>query len=150
MLQTELEAGKNLNDTLERENSKIHKKMKKLTIHDEKSKSRIESLESTIKMLNEKQEINENDLRVRRIEISLLKRDFVKFFQIHLNCYVTVKDKESMMTELNQEIRQLRDEVKDANHHKQVLEKQVLKLQEDLEYLTSKYETLRDAEMVRK
>lgn len=54
------------------------------------------------------------------------------------------------MTELNKELRQLRDDVKDANHHKQVLEKQVLKLQEDLEYLTSKYETMRDAEMVRK
>lgn len=53
-----------------------------------------------------------------------------------------------MMTELNQELRNLRDEVKDANHQKQVLEKQILKLQEDYEYLTSKYETLKDAEMV--
>lgn len=58
------------------------------------------------------------------------------------------QDNESMMTELNQELRNLRDGVKDANHHKQVLEKQILKLQEDYEYLTSKYETLKDAEMV--
>lgn len=53
-----------------------------------------------------------------------------------------------MMTELNQELRSLREEAKETNHHKQVLEKQVLKLQEDFEYLTSKYETLKDAEMV--
>lgn len=65
MLQTELEAGRNLNETLERENSKLQKKMKKLTIQDEKSKSRIETLENSVKALNERQDINENDLRVR-------------------------------------------------------------------------------------
>jgi hypothetical protein len=42
----------------------------------------------------------------------------------------------------------LGEDLKTANHHEQVLEKQMLKLQEDLEFSTSKYETLRDSEMV--
>lgn len=75
LLQTELEAGKNLNDTLERENSKLQKRMKKLTIQDEKSKSRIESLETSLKALNDRQEINENDLRVGKMESLIVMRD---------------------------------------------------------------------------
>lgn len=75
LLQTELEAGKNLNDTLERENSKLQKRMKKLTIQDEKSKSRIESLETSLKALNDRQEINENDLRVGEMESLIVMRD---------------------------------------------------------------------------
>lgn len=49
--------------------------MKKLTIQDEKSKSRIESLETSLKALNDRQEINENDLRVGKMKSLIVMRD---------------------------------------------------------------------------
>ena len=64
LLQTELEAGKNLNDTLEKENTKHLKKIKKLTTQHDKSMSTINSLESSLKTQREKQEVSEQNLKV--------------------------------------------------------------------------------------
>lgn len=64
LLQTELEAGKNLNDALEKENLKHVKKIKKLTTQADKSSSKIQSLESSLKCLQEKHEIVQQSLKV--------------------------------------------------------------------------------------
>lgn len=64
LLQTELEAGKNLNDTLEKENMKQTKKIKKLTTQADKSTCKIETLEASLKMLQEKHAAVERDLKV--------------------------------------------------------------------------------------
>lgn len=74
LLQTELEAGKNLNDTLEKENSKFQKRLKKLTLQDEKSKSRIDSLENLVKSLQEKMEISEQNSRVNMLTSTMAHR----------------------------------------------------------------------------
>lgn len=72
MLQTELEAGKSLNETVEKENSKNAKKIKKLTTQVEKSTSKIESLESSLKNLQEKHMIAEQSLKVT-IDLKLMR-----------------------------------------------------------------------------
>lgn len=79
LLQTELEAGKCLNETLERENSKNIKKVKKLTVQSDKSTSKIESLESSLKSLQEKQAIAEQSLKVT-IALQGLEDNFHCFF----------------------------------------------------------------------
>lgn len=64
LLQTELEAGKNLNDTLEKENAKHVKKIKKLATLNDKATSKIDSLEASLKALQEKNEAAEQNLKV--------------------------------------------------------------------------------------
>jgi hypothetical protein len=64
-LQTELEAGKRLNDTLEKENTKQLKKIKKLTMQTDKSNIKIETLESSLKSLQEQHMIAEASLKVK-------------------------------------------------------------------------------------
>jgi len=65
MLQTELEANKNLNDTLEKENVKQSKKIKKLTGLMDKANIKIESLESSLNSLQEKNASAEQGLNVK-------------------------------------------------------------------------------------
>jgi glycine cleavage system regulatory protein len=65
MLQTELEANKNLNDTLEKENVKQSKKIKKLTGLMDKANIKIESLESSLNSLQEKNASAEQGLKVK-------------------------------------------------------------------------------------
>lgn len=65
MLQTELEANKNLNDTLEKENVKQSKKIKKLTGLMDKANIKIESLESSLTSLQEKNASAEQGLKVK-------------------------------------------------------------------------------------
>jgi predicted nuclease with TOPRIM domain len=64
LLQTELEAGKSLNENLEKENAKHVKKIKKLSIQVEKFTSKSDSLEAALKTLQEKQTIDEQSLKV--------------------------------------------------------------------------------------
>lgn len=64
LLQTELEAGKNLNDTLERENTKHAKKIKKLALQADKATAKITSLESTLKATQESFGAAEQGLKV--------------------------------------------------------------------------------------
>lgn len=65
ILQTELEAGKNLSDTLEKENAKNTKKVKKLQTQVDKSNAKIETLETSLKTLEEKHKAAEETLKVR-------------------------------------------------------------------------------------
>jgi septal ring factor EnvC (AmiA/AmiB activator) len=64
LLQTELEAGKSLNDTLEKENAKHAKKIKKLALQADKTTGKITSLESTLKATQESFESAERGLKV--------------------------------------------------------------------------------------
>lgn len=64
LLQTELEAGKSLNDILEKENAKHLKKIKKITTQADKTANKIETLETSLKTLQEKQEIAQQSLKV--------------------------------------------------------------------------------------
>lgn len=64
VLSTELEAGKNLNDTFEKENAKHLRKIKKLTAQVDKSLDLKNSLESALQNLKEKQEKSEQHLKV--------------------------------------------------------------------------------------
>lgn len=66
ILQTELEAGKNLNDTLEKENTKNTRKIKKLQTHVDKSNAKIDSLESSLKSFQEKTTSADETLKVRK------------------------------------------------------------------------------------
>lgn len=63
-MQTELDVGKNLNDMLDKENGKNLKKIKKLTAQQEKSCSKIDAMEITLKMLQEKHAVAEQGLKV--------------------------------------------------------------------------------------
>lgn len=137
LLQTELEAGKSLNETVERENSKNIKKIKKLTTQVDKSTSKIESLESSLKTLQEKHAIAEQSLKVT-IDLWSLGDNFHCFFQ----------DKDANISELNKELLSLREEVKETNHSNQVMEKRLMKTQEDYEMIKSKFETFKDIEIV--
>lgn len=69
LLQTELEAGKNLNDTLEKENAKQLKKIRKLNQKVDKSMDTKNSLEIALKTLTGKLENMEQDLKVKEITI---------------------------------------------------------------------------------
>lgn len=73
LLQTELETGKHLNDSLEKENSKKSKKVKKLTGQLDKANVKIESLETSLKALQEKNAGIEESLKVK-IELNTLTR----------------------------------------------------------------------------
>lgn len=64
LLQTELEAGKSLNDILEKENAKHLKKIKKFTTQADKTASKIETLESSLKTLHEKQATALQEIKV--------------------------------------------------------------------------------------
>lgn len=64
LLQTELEAGKNLNDTIEKENAKHLKKIKKLSSQVDKLTEYKTSMESTLTSLKQKQESCEQNMRV--------------------------------------------------------------------------------------
>lgn len=64
LLQTELEAGKNLNDTLEKENVKHVKKIKKLTTQIDKSTDKVVTLETSLKSLQDKYAVAEQSLKV--------------------------------------------------------------------------------------
>lgn len=64
ILQTELDAGKNLNDMLDKENGKSLKKIKKLTTQQEKTCSKIDTMEITLKTLQEKHAVAEQGLKV--------------------------------------------------------------------------------------
>lgn len=64
LLQTELEAGKSQSENLEKENSRFLKKIKKLSTQNDKSSSRIDTLESSLKSLQDKNAANELALKV--------------------------------------------------------------------------------------
>lgn len=66
LLQTELEAGKILSDTLEKENAKHLKKIKKLNAQVDKSSDIKNSLENALTALKEKQEIMGQNLKVKK------------------------------------------------------------------------------------
>lgn len=77
ILQTELEAGKNLNDTLEKENTKNTRKIKKLQSNVDKSNAKIDSLESSLKSIEEKYTSADETLKVRKMfEINLINELF--------------------------------------------------------------------------
>ena len=77
ILQTELEAGKNLNDTLEKENTKNTRKIKKLQSNVDKSNAKIDSLESSLKSLQDKYASADETLKVRKMfEINLISEFF--------------------------------------------------------------------------
>ncbi|KAL7048264.1 hypothetical protein ACKWTF_003292 [Chironomus riparius] len=120
MLQTELEANKNLNDTLEKENVKQSKKIKKLTGLMDKANIKIESQESSLNSLQEKNACAEQGL----------------------------KDKDTIIGELNRELSTIKDERKELNHNNQVMEKKMLKTQEDHDMMKSKYESYKDIEVI--
>lgn len=80
LLQTELEASKNMNDILEKENNKFMKKIKKFTVQNDKASSRIDTLESSLKSLQEKNAVDELTLKVDidlNIGICSLKKYFL-------------------------------------------------------------------------
>lgn len=52
------------------------------------------------------------------------------------------------MKELNRELFVVRDELKETNYNNQVIEKRLLKTQEDYEMIRSKFETFKDIEIV--
>lgn len=59
-----------------------------------------------------------------------------------------VQDKDAIISELNRELSTLKDEVKELNHNNQVMEKKMLKTQEDHDMMKSKYESYKDIEIV--
>lgn len=81
MLQTELEGAKNLNDTLEKENSKCSKKLKKLTSCIDKANIRIDSLESQVKETQEQFAEAEQNLKAIKIVLSIMMRNLI-FYHI--------------------------------------------------------------------
>ncbi|CRL03066.1 CLUMA_CG016634, isoform A [Clunio marinus] len=120
LLQSELEVSKSLNDTLERENAKNVKKIKKLNTQVTKSASKIESLETTLRNIQEKQEVAEQNL----------------------------KEKDSTNSELNKDLLALKEEAKEVNHEKQIIEKRLLKVQEDYEMMKTKFETFKEIDII--
>jgi TolA-binding protein len=80
-LQTELEAGKNLNDTLEKENTKQSKKIKKLTTQVDKSNIKIETLESSLKSLQEQHMAVEASLKVK-IELRRARKKLLTLIRL--------------------------------------------------------------------
>lgn len=52
------------------------------------------------------------------------------------------------MKELNRELFIVRDELKETNYNNQLIEKRLLKTQEDYEMIRSKFETFKDIEIV--
>lgn len=53
------------------------------------------------------------------------------------------------MSELNRELSAIKEELKELNHNHQVMEKKMLKTQEDYDVMKSKYESYKDIETVR-
>ncbi|KAG5677311.1 hypothetical protein PVAND_007080 [Polypedilum vanderplanki] len=120
LLQTELENTQRHNDTLEKENTKQSKKVKKLTGQLDKANSKLESLESSLKSLQEKNAEHEQSL----------------------------KDKDAIISELNRELSTMKEELRELNHNHQVMEKRMLKTQEDHDMMKSKYESYKDIEII--
>ena len=59
-----------------------------------------------------------------------------------------MQDKDTIIAELNRELSTIKDEVKELNHNNQVIEKKMLKTQEDHDMMKSKYESYKDIEVV--
>lgn len=53
-----------------------------------------------------------------------------------------------MISELNKELLTLKEEMKETNHNNQVMEKRLLKTEDDYEAIKSKFETFKDIEIV--
>lgn len=53
-----------------------------------------------------------------------------------------------MISELNKELMATKDELKETTHNNQVMEKRLLKTQEDYDMIKSKFETFKDIEIV--
>jgi D-ribose pyranose/furanose isomerase RbsD len=59
-----------------------------------------------------------------------------------------LQDKDAMLSELNRELLTLKEEMKETNHNNQVMEKRLLKTEDDYETMKSKFETFKDIEIV--
>ena len=59
-----------------------------------------------------------------------------------------MKDKDALISELNRELLSMKEETKETNHDNQVMEKRLLKSQDDYETIKSKFETFKDIEIV--
>lgn len=60
----------------------------------------------------------------------------------------SIQDKEAIISDLNKELCGVREELKEVNHNHQVMEKRVLRTQEDYDMIKSKYDFYRDIEVV--
>ena len=60
-----------------------------------------------------------------------------------------LQDKNVLLSGLNKDFLELKDELKETKHKNQIMEKQLLKTQEDFEMVKSKFETFKDIEIVR-
>lgn len=127
-----------MNENLEKDNVKHLKKIKKFTTQVDKLTTKSDSLESTLKTLQEKQTIDEQSLKVA-IDYFSLEDNFNGFY---------LQDKDAMISELNKELLTLKEEMKETNHNNQVMEKRLLKTQDDYETMKSKFETFKDIEIV--
>ena len=61
---------------------------------------------------------------------------------------ILFQDKDSVITELNRELSAIKEDLKELNHNHQVMEKKLLKTQDDHDMMKSKYESYKDIEMV--
>lgn len=62
---------------------------------------------------------------------------------------IPFQDKDAAISELNRELSSIKEELKELNHSHQVMEKKMLKTQEDYDMMKSKYESYKDIEIVR-
>lgn len=63
--------------------------------------------------------------------------------------YINIpQDKDAVISELNRELSTMKEELRELNHNHQVMEKRMLKTQEDHDMMKSKYESYKDIEIV--
>lgn len=61
----------------------------------------------------------------------------------------TFQNKNATISELSKELSAIREEMKETSHANQMMEKRMLKAQEDFSIMQSKFESYRDIETVR-
>ena len=62
---------------------------------------------------------------------------------------IPFQDKDAAINELKRELLAIKEDLKELNHTHQVMEKKMLKTQEDYDVMKSKYESYKDIEIVR-